>query len=155
MADQYVKALFNALRGAGQKRYTYYPIVALSMPAGVALPHDNNLAAGAWGAWTQITLAVASPAVEFWLCACTLVVDAAAVERHAINIGSGLVATPPTGIAQFFFAANTIPEVDMSQKYVPYPVYMPAATPTSGQSATLVKVAAANITVALLLATGL
>jgi hypothetical protein len=127
------------------------------MPAGVALPHDNNLVAGAWGAWTQILLAAAAPAVEYWYCGAAIMADAAAVESHAVNIGSGLVATPPTQIANHVFPATNAVAANVltAQQTVPYPIYMPAATPISGQSATVVKAAAANITVAVLLGTGL
>jgi len=48
-------------------------------------------------------------------------------------------------------ATNTI----FSPRRVPYPIYQPAATPISGRSAVPTKAAAANVTTAVLLATGL
>jgi len=157
MADVYTRAIFNAVRGAGQKRYTFYPIVAGAIPAGVALPHDANTGAGLWGVETQITLAVASPVVEFWLCGAVITADATVIiEPHAVRIGSGL-AGAMVPLAEFFFAASSAVAANMlaNTQHVPYPVYCPAATPLSGQAATVTKAVAANITVAVLLATGL
>ena len=161
MSDQWTRAIDKALvgRAIGTKRYVFYPIVADGMPVGVALPHAAA-APNEWGAWTQITLAVASPQVEFWLCGCIIMADATVVfEPKAINIGRGLVADPPVSLAEFMFPmlidSATDTEVNGDTQYVPYPVYNPAASPLSGQAATPTGAAAANITVAVLLGTGL
>lgn len=156
-----VKMLFQAVRG-GQKVYTMYPIVAGEMPVGVALPHDNNTNAGLWGVWTQILLAVAAPAVEYWYCGYRILLTAAAItDAHAIQIGSGLVAGPPVaihdsceGLQPPDGAAGSVATVQFAIQKVEYPIYQPAAQPISGRSAVTTKVAAANITVGVLLATG-
>jgi len=161
MADQYTRSVFQAVRGA-RKTYTMYPVVAGGMCVGVALPHDNNLVAGAWGVWTQILLAVAAPAVEFWYCGYGILATAAAkTDAHGVQIGSGLVADPPTAIHDevdpldpLDAAAGAVNTVRFKPRKVPYPMYLPAATPISGRSAVTNKVAAANITVGVLLATG-
>jgi len=162
MADQYTRGTFQAVRGAG-KTYTMYPIAApAGLCIGVAVPHDNNLVAGAWGVWTQILLAVAAPAVEYWYCGYKILATAAALtDAHGVQIGSGLVADPPTAIhddvdalAPLDAAAGAVDTVTFRAQNVPYPIYMPAATPISGRSAVTTKVAAANITVGVLLATG-
>jgi len=158
---QYTRAVFNAVRGA--KVYTMYPVVAGGKCVGVALPHDANLTAGAWGAWTQITLAAASPAVVFWVCGYQILATAAvATDAHAVQIGSGLVATPPTaiydGVDPVQPAGTTttpVVAVHFSVHELPYPIYMPAQTPIAGRSAVTTKAAAQNITAAVLLATGL
>ena len=162
MADQFTVAIQKALVGryVGLKRYTFYPVVALGMPVGVALPHDANTTAGAWGVWTLITAAGASPQVEFWLCGCIILADATVLdEPKAIRIGRGIVADPPVALAEFMFAALVdniaTTAVHGTTQYVPYPVYNPPRSPLSGQAATPTKAAAANITVAVLLATGL
>jgi hypothetical protein len=139
-----------------------YPITggppSTGLTAGVALPHDNNIAAGAWGAWTQILLAAAAPAVEFWYCGYQILVSATvALEQHSIQVGTGLAAGPPTPIhddvdaVSQAVATNTL----FSPRKVPYPIYEPASTPISGRSAVPTKAAAANVTTAVLLATGL
>ena len=161
MADQYTRAIFNTIRQA--KTYTMYPVVAAGKCVGVALPHDANLAAGAWGAWTQILLAAAAPATEYWFCGYRILATAAAVtDAHGILIGSGLVATPPTAIfddvdalAPADGAAGAVATVKFELHQVPYPIYMPAAQPISGRSAVTTKAAAQNITTAVLLATGM
>ena len=157
-----VSSIFQAVRG-GAKVYALYPIVAAGKAVGVALPHDANTTAGAWGAWTQILLAAAAPAVEFWYCGYRILVTAAAItDAHGILIGSGLVATPPTplhdevdSIQPADGAAGAVATVNFHDHKVPYPIYQPAATPISGRSAVTTKAVAANITAAVLLATGL
>jgi len=161
MADQYTRGLYNTIRQA--KVYTTYPVVALGMPVGVALPHDNNTGAGLWGAWTQILLAIAAPAVEYWYCGFRILATAAVItDSHAVQIGAGLVAAPPTAIHDaedclqpLDGAAGAVATVNFHDHYVPYPIYMTAARPISGQSAVTTKAAAANITVCVLLATGM
>ena len=162
MADQYTRSIFQAVRG-GAKVYAMYPLVAGGKAVGVALPHDANLVAGAWGAWTQILLAAAAPAVEFWYCGYRILLTAAAAgDAHAVLIGSGLVAAPPTpihdaseGLQPPDAAAGAVATVNFAIQKLPYPVYQPAATPIAGRSAVTTKAAATNITVAVLLATGL
>ena len=161
MSDQWTRAIDKALVGRpiGTKRYVFYPIVAGGMPVGVALPHDNNLVAGDWGVETQITLAVASPQFEFWLCGCIILADATVIEEpKAIRIGRGL-AGAMVPLADFMFAClvddTPVTQVHGLTQYVPYPVYNTPASPLSGQAATPTKAVAANITVAVLLATGL
>lgn len=166
MADAVVRQIEQAITGrgmgtaAGTRIAQMYPVVAAGMCAGVALPHDNNLVAGNWGAWTQILLAAAAPAVEFWYAGYQILISAAAgVQQHAVQIGSGLVATPPTAIhdgedAPSRAAAAADSTVFCPQR-PPYPIYQAAATPISGQSAVTAKAAATNITVGVLLATGL
>ena len=161
MGDQWIRAIQKALVGRhiGTKRYTFYPVVAGGMPVGVGLPHEAAGGGGAWGAETQITVALASPQVEFWLCGCIIITDATVIfEPKAIRVGRGL-AGAMVPLAEFMFpmlidsATNT--RVHGDTQYVPYPVYNPAASPLAGQAATPTIAAAANITVALLLATGL
>ncbi|MDD5700616.1 MAG: hypothetical protein PHU23_01085 [Dehalococcoidales bacterium] len=158
------RSLFRMLKSNNLARYTMYPITggppSTGMTAGVALPHDNNLVAGAWGAWTQILLAAAAPAVEFWYCGYVVIATAAATtDQHSVQIGTGLAATPPTPIhddvdpAGVDSAAATKP--NLGPHLVPYPIYQPASTPISGRSAVNTKAAAANITTAVLLATAL
>ena len=157
-----VSSIFQAVRG-GAKVYALYPIVAAGKAVGVALPHDANLVAGNWGAWTQILLAAAAPAVEYWYCGYRILLTAAAAtDAHGVQIGSGLVATPPTpiddsaeGLQPPDGAAGAVATVNFATQKVPYPIYQPAATPISGRSAVTTKAAAANITTAVLLATGL
>lgn len=156
----YARSLLRLLRNNNLARSVMYPVVAGGQCAGVALPHDNNLVAGNWGAWTQILLAAAAPAVEFWYCGYQILLSAAAgVQQHSIRIGTGLVATPPTAIHDACDApgrAAAAPDSTIfNPQRVPYPIYQPAATPISGQSAVTAKAAATNITVGVLLATAL
>ena len=169
--SMYSRGSFRAVRGIGNGALIagtgisqiVYPIVALGMPVGVAVPHDNNTGAGLWGAWTQICLAVAAPAVEYWLAAAQILATAAAItDAHALQIGSGLAATPPTALfnavdplAPLDGAAGAVNTVTFNPHYAVYPIYQAAATPISGQSAVTTKVAAANVTMAVYLVTGL
>jgi hypothetical protein len=160
MADQYTRSLFGMLRANNLARYTMYPVTATGQCAGVALPHDNNLVAGNWGAWTQILLAAAAPATEYWYCGFQILISGAAgVQQHSVQIGTGLVAGPPVAIHDGSNAPGRAAAAEDSTIFtpvlVPYPIYEPAATPISGQSAVTAKAAATNITVGVLLATGL
>ena len=162
MADQYTRSVFQAVRG-GAKLYTTYPIVAGGKAVGVALPHDANLVAGAWGAWTQILLAAAAPAVEYWYCGYRILATAAVLtDAHGVQIGTGLVAGPPVAVHDgvdslqpLDAAVGAVNTVNFHDHKVDYPVYEPAQTPISGRSAVTTKAVAANITTAVLLATGL
>lgn len=162
MADQYTRSLFRMLRGNNLGRVTTYPVVAGGKAVGVALPHDNNLTAGAWGAWTQILLAAAAPAEEFWYRGFRILATAAVTtDAHAAQIGSGLVADPPIAIHDGVDSVQpagttTTPVVAVSfhDHLMAYPVYQPAATPIAGRSAVTTKAAQQNVTTAVILATG-
>ena len=161
MAGQF-SALIALLRTNNLLRYVTYPIVAGGKAVGVALPHDNNIAAGAWGAWTQILLAAAAPAVEYFYCGYRVLATAAVLtDAHGVQIGTGLVATPPTAIHDAVdslqpldAAAGAVNTVNFHDHKVDYPIYQPAATPISGRSAVTTKAAVQNVTTVVLLATG-
>jgi len=169
--SSYSRQTFQAVRGIGNGALIagtgvsqiMYPIVAAGKTVGVAVPHDANLTAGAWGAWTQICLAVAAPAVEYWFAGAGILATAAVTtDAHALQIGSGLVATPPTALFNAVdpvqpAGTTTTPviAVGFNVHYAVYPIYQAAATPISGQSAVTTKAAVQNVTMAVYLVTGL
>ncbi|MDP3379844.1 MAG: hypothetical protein Q8S53_15875 [Brevundimonas sp.] len=155
-----VKTLFTHLHDNNPARYTLYPIngAGVGITPGVALPHDNNTVAGIRGAWTQMLAAAAAPAVEFWYCGYQIILSAVvALERTSVQIGTGLAAGPPVPIHDDVDAATTAVAVNVvfAPRRPAYPIYQPASTPISGRSAVPTKAAAANVTTAVLLATGL